>query len=196
MKLKKISIKKYKLMRLYLTKYEAYIKDSSSMFVSDNVLDRLEISFKKSLFLIYQYHIFGKRILFIGLPYSRDVKILKVFLDSHHIFIPRSVWQQGLLGNRDSVSSTCIKKKYFQKLLDLKENPHLVVILNENNLYNIVPEILKLSIPIIYFGSSIKGFEEIPYFIKGNFVKKKMKNFFQFLIYSILKQSKYKKSEK
>jgi len=67
-----------------------------------------------------------------------------------------------------------------------------VVVFNEDNLSNVVSEILKLSIPIVYFGNSIKGFEGISYFIKGNFVKKKMKNFFQFLIYSVLKQSKYK----
>jgi len=192
MKLKKIRIKKYKLMRMYLTKYEAYIKDSSFMFVSDNVLDRLEISFKKALFIIYQYHIYDKRILFIGLPYSRERKILRVFLNSNHIFIPRSVWQQGLIGNKDSVSQISKKNIYFQKLLEVKENPHLVVIFNEANLSNMVSEILKLSIPIVYFGNSIKGFEGISYFIKGNFVKKKMKNFFQFLIYSVLKQSKYK----
>jgi len=192
MKLKKIKIKKYKLMRMYLTKYEAYIKDSSFMFVSDNVLDRLEIGFKKALFIIYQYHIYSKRILFIGLPYSRDKKILRVFLNSNHIFIPRSVWQQGLIGNKNSVSQKLKKKIYFQKFLEVKENPHLVVIFNEDNLSNMVSEILKLSIPIVYFGNSIKGFEGISYFIKGNFVKKKMKNFFHFLIYSILKQPRYK----
>lgn len=192
MKLKKIKIKKYKLMRMYLTKYEAYIKDSSFMFVSDTVLDRLEIGFKKALFIIYQYHIYSKRILFIGLPYSRDKKILRVFLNSNHIFIPRSVWQQGLIGNKNSVLQKFKKKIYFQKFLEVKENPHLVVIFNEDNLSNMVSEILKLSIPIVYFGNSIKGFEGISYFIKGNFVKKKMKNFFHFLIYSILKQPRYK----
>jgi len=117
MKLKKIRIKKYKLMRMYLTKYEAYIKDNSFMFVSDNVLDRLEISFKKALFIIYQYHIYDKRILFIGLPYSRERKILRVFLNSNHIFIPRSVWQQGLIGNKDSVSQISKKKYIFSKIV-------------------------------------------------------------------------------
>jgi len=192
MKLKKIGIKKYKLMRLYLTKYEAYIKDNSFVFVSDRVLDRLEIGFKKALFVIYQYHVFDKRILFIGLPYSSDQKILKVFLNSNHIFIPRAVWKQGLIGNKESVSKKSKKRNYVQKLLDLKENPHLIVILNETKLSNLVPEIQKLSIPIVYFGNSINNFEGILYFIRGNFVKKKMKDFFQFLIYSILKQPKYK----
>jgi len=192
MKLKKIRIKKYKLMRLYLIKYEAYIKDSSFMFVSDSILDRLEIGFKKALFIIYQYHVFNKKILFIGLPYSRNQKILRVFLNSNHIFMPRSVWQPGFISNKDLGSKNSKKKGDFQKKLELKENPSLVVIFNEDQLSNIVSEILKLSIPIIYFGNSIKGFEGISYFIKGNFVKKKMKNFFQFLMYSILKQAKYK----
>jgi len=133
-----------------------------------------------------------KKILFIGLPYSRNQKILRVFLNSNHIFMPRSVWQPGFISNKDLGSKNSKKKGDFQKKLELKENPSLVVIFNEDQLSNIVSEILKLSIPIIYFGNSIKGFEGISYFIKGNFVKKKMKNFFQFLMYSILKQSKYK----
>ena len=65
MKLKNVQIKKYKLMRLYLAKYEVYKKDAKMSVVSDSELDRLELNFKKVLFLIHQYHIFNKPIIFL-----------------------------------------------------------------------------------------------------------------------------------
>jgi hypothetical protein len=116
MKLKHIRVKKYKLMRLYLAKYEAYKQKGSTSFISDSVLDRLEIGLKKVLFIIYQYHIYNRRILFIGLPHSTDKKFLDVLSKSNHIFVPRFGWKRGLLGNRDSLS----KKPRFQPNLGTK----------------------------------------------------------------------------
>merc|ERR1712037_838543 len=149
MKLKHIRVKKYKLMRLYLAKYEAYKQKGSTSVISDSVLDRLEIGLKKVLFIIYQYHIYNRRILFIGLPHSTD-----------------------------------------KKFLNIKDNPHLIIIFNEEKLSNIIPECQKLYIPVIYFGSVNEELEGLTYLVEGNFVNRKIKNFFQFLIYSILKKQK------
>ena len=116
--------------------------------------------------------------------------MLQVLLRSNHIFLPRSVWENGLLGNKEFVSKKSRNVTYFKKLLEIKENPHLIVILNGDNLDNLVSEARKLSIPIIYFGSLTQELDGISYSVEGNFFKKKIKNFFQFLIYSILKKSK------
>jgi len=192
MKLKNIQIKKYKLMRLYLAKYEVYKKDIKMSIVSDSILDRLEVNLKKVLFLIHQYHIFNKKILFIGLPYSNDKKIVSVLLASEHIFVPRSIWYSGLIGNKKSISVKSKNFSYFKKFLEISDNPSLVVLFNEVKLDTIVPECRRLSIPIVYFGRVTKGLEGVSYVVEGNFVNRKIKNFVQFLIYSILKKSKIK----
>jgi hypothetical protein len=190
MKLKNIRIKKYKLMRLYLAKYEVYKKEKVTSPLFNSVLDRLEINLKKVLFLIYQYHILNKKILFIGLPYSNDTKIINVLLASKHIFVPRSIWHSGLIGNKSSISVKSKNFSYFKNFLELSENPSLVVLFNEPKLYNVVPECQKLSIPTIYFGRRTKGLDGVSYVVEGNFVHRKIKNFVLFLMYSILKKSK------
>jgi len=192
MKLKNVQIKKYKLMRLYLAKYEVYKKDAKMSVVSDSELDRLELNFKKVLFLIHQYHIFNKKILFIGFPYSNDKKIINILLASKHLFVPRSIWHSGLLGNKKSISVKSKAFSYFKKFLEVTDNPSLVVLFNGVKLNTIVPECRRLSIPIVYFGRSTEGLEGVSYFVEGNFVNRKIKNFLQFLIYSILKKSKTK----
>jgi len=189
MKLKNIRVKKYKLIRFCLAKYEAYIKNELSL---DSMLDRLEVGLKKMLFLIYQYHIYNKKILFVGLPYSSDKKFLEILIKSNHIFVPRSVWKRGLIGNKSSISTKSSDLSYFNKFLEIKGNPHLIVLFNEEKISDIVPECIKLSIPVIYFGKVVKGLEGVFYIVEGRFANRKIKNFFQFLIYSILKKSKIK----
>lgn len=190
MKLKHIRVKKYKLMRLYLAKYEAYKQKGSTSVISDSVLDRLEIGLKKVLFIIYQYHIYNRRILFIGLPHSTDKKFLDVLSKSNHIFVPRFGWKRGLLGNKDSLSKKSLNFSSLKKFFNIKDNPHLIVIFNEEKLSNIIPECQKLYIPVIYFGSVNEELEGLTYLVEGSFVNRKIKNFFQFLIYSILKKQK------
>ena len=190
MKLKNIRIKKYKLLRLYLAKYEVYKINKLVLDNYEHILDRLELSLKKVLLIIYNYHILNKKILFVGFPYSTEKKMLEVLLKSNHIFLPRSVWENGLLGNKDFISKKSRNSTYLKKFLEFKDNPQLIVIFTEEKLSNLVSEARKLSIPIIYFGSLTQELDGISYSVEGNFFKKKIKNFFQFLIYSILKRSK------
>jgi len=77
---------------------------------------------------------------------------------------------------------------HYKNFLDMDINPHLIVLFNEENLENLVPEVSKLNIPIIYFGRAVKGVERVTYFVEGRFFTKNMKDFYQFLIYSIVKQ--------
>lgn len=190
MKLKEVKIKKYKLMRLYLMKYEAYKVHPNSHESMDTLLDRIELGLKRILFVIYQYHISNKTILFIGFPQSTDSHLSRVLRTSRHIFIPSFVWERGLLGNKSSISRKLRNSSYFRKFLELNNNPHLVVLFNSVKLRNIIPECEKLSIPVIYLGKPLVDLgKESCYFVEGNFIKRKMKNFFQFLIYSIIKRN-------
>jgi len=190
MKLKNIRIKKYKLLRLYLAKYEVYKTSKLVLDNYENILDRLELSFKKVLLIIYNYHIFNKKILFVGFPHPTDQKMVQVLAKSNHIFLPRALWENGLLGNKGFISNKSRNSIYFKKFLELKENPNLIVIFTDEKLFNLVSEARKLSIPTIYFGNLTHDLDGLSYRVEGNFVKKKMKNFFQFLIYSILKNQK------
>lgn len=191
MKIKKINIKKYKLLRLYLTKYEVYKKDFFNL--SSESLDKLELSFKKVLYIIHQYHVFNKRILFIGFPYSSNKILVTTLLKSNHLFIPKSVWFKGLIGNNKSISVKFKNLIYFKNYLKIKRNPHLIVVFNESKALDIVLEASWLNIPIIVFGDIYdQYFSNIIYLLWGNFIKKKIQSFYQFLIYSILKKKKNK----
>jgi ribosomal protein S2 len=193
MKLNKIKIKKYKLLRFYLVKYEIYEKvvGSSDFIFPETVLDELEFSFKKVLLIIYKYHIYNKKILFVGFPYSTNKKLLSVMLKSNHIFIPRGIWVKGMLSNKSSILKKYKNYSYYKDFLQLKTNPHLIVFFNDTNSDNLLLESCKLHIPLISFGKVNKRFQDVFYEVKGRFFTRKSKNFYQFLIYSILKRPKY-----
>lgn len=194
MKLKNIKIKKYKLLKLYLAKHQIYKKFSfSSIF--DPFLNQIELNFKRALFIIYYYHIWNKTILFVGLPHPTNKKILSVFITSKHIFIPKSIWINGLIGNKKSISKNSKFSLYFKRFLKCQNDPHLIVLFNPSNSINLNAESAKLNIPLISFGISDKISSNITYLIYGNFFSKKFKQFYQFLIYSILKKAKNKVSK-
>ena len=57
MKINKIIVKKSKLLKLYLLKYQIYLTNSN--YLNNKIiltLENIEIYFKKSLKLIYEYH--------------------------------------------------------------------------------------------------------------------------------------------
>ena len=73
MKLEFSSSKKYKLIEYYLLKYQIYSsgKGSNKKFINF-LLEQIEMYFKQSLKIIYEYHIKQKKILFIGFPVSNS----------------------------------------------------------------------------------------------------------------------------
>lgn len=189
MKLRTVGIKKYKLIKYYLTKYQAY-KKIKIFSTYKRFLDQIELNFKKALFIIYNYHIWNRRILFVGLPYSKNKKFLNILIRSKHIFIPKSIWLNGLIGNKKSISKKLSLTYHLKRFLNIRTNPHLIVLFNCSDSDNLVLEASKLEIPIIYFGDTSKKISEGSYLINGYFLKKPFKNFYQFLIYTILKKPK------
>jgi len=63
-------------------------------------------------------------------------------------------------------------------LLEIKKNPHLIVILNPSNEINTILESYKLNIPIIALGTNSFFNSMISYKIPGTFLKTKIKFFF------------------
>lgn len=196
MKIKRIRLKKYNLIQLYLLKYQTY---KQAQNIKINVIDltlieQIKLYIKHAFYVIYHYHYHGKTILFVGLPNIKQKNIFKILKLSKHYFIPENIWINGLLSNKISIFrhlKYAVKKQDFvMSLLGIKKNPNLIVIFNPSKDLNIILESYKLNIPIITLGTDIISNSMVTYKIPGTFLRNKIKIFFQFLIYTILKKSK------
>lgn len=180
MKLKKLNIKKYTLLKFHLIKYQAYktmLKNRSDI----KSIDNLQFCTKQALNLIYSYHSSHKRILFIGFPYIKITNFSRVF---KHSFIQKSLWVNGLFGNKNA------KKKSLSRQLGITNEVDLVVIFNATNKdLNILKEVSSIGCPIIVLGSDITfKSSNIINAIPARFVARNLKQLCSFLIYSILKK--------
>jgi ribosomal protein S2 len=197
MKIKKIRLKKYNLIQLYLLKYQTYkpiIQNIKSNFIHLTFIDQIQLYIKHAFYVIYQYHVSGKTILFVGLPNTKQKNIFKILKLSKHYFIPESIWINGLLSNRTSIfrhlKYTFKKQDLVMNLLSIKKTPNLIVIFNPSKELNTILESYKLNIPVITLGTDTVSQSMATYKIPGTFLKNKLKIFFQFLLYTLLKTPK------
>jgi len=196
MKIKKIWLKKYNLIQLYLLKYQTYkqIQNIKTNSMNLTFINQIQLYIKHAFYVIHQYHFSGKTILFIGLPNIKQKNLFKILKVSKHYFISENIWINGLLSNRTSIfshlKSTFKKQDLVMKLLSIKKNPNLIVIFNPSKELNTILESYKLNIPVITLGTDITFNSMVTYKIPGTFLKNKIKIFFQFLIYILLKKPK------
>lgn len=194
MKLISDSSQKYKLIKYYLLKYQVYLNTKNSNKNSVNILiEAIEMYFKQSLKIIYEYHVKQKKILFIGFPINSQILTNDILKTTSHSFMSENVWINGILSNikyvkkhNKNLSNIEIKRV----LNDLHNRPDLVVLFNTKNNYQIIKEINNLKIPIISFNYSIKKkHEKILYNVSGNYSKllQSRLNMYSVLLYSILK---------
>ena len=186
MKITNVKTKKYKLLHLYLLKDSSYRVIPKSTPMAD-IIENLELNFKNSLTLIYKYHIENKKILFLGLPDFKQTKLLTVIKLSKHYFIPNTLWLNGLLINKRSVLNY-IKSKNLVYFLNINTKPDLIVLFNPKNPKNILSEAKKLNIPVVLFGDILK--EKGDYNSINSNKSNYFLNFYQFLLYLILKTPK------
>lgn len=185
MKLKKINIKNYNLIKTFLLNYQKINKELLINTISlSSLIEYAEFSLKQSLILISNYHLNNKKILFLGFNWkNKELSNLKY---SKHVFLPKSLWSKGILGRKNKE----LKSNRFFSQLFLSKKPDLIVFfgfINENDLL-ILTEIKNLNIPVIVIGN-IKILENDRYFNKilGSFNTIQIKNFYKFLVYSIIK---------
>ena len=178
--------KKYSLIKLYLLKYNSYVS-------STNVLDtQVELYLKHSLKIIYSFHYSRKKIWFLGFPSGLSESTAKITRESNHLFLPKSTWVKGLVGNKKFVNNTLTNSKFVSTKFVFKQ-PDLLVIFNiDSKTSEILKEFRKLDIPIIVFGSPVAEWSRYNYF---NFIPIKnfdgiLYTFCSFLVYSLLKKSK------
>lgn len=89
MKIKKIKYKNYKLFKYNLLKLQIY---SSIFFLnntnfSNNILEQIEISIKQILKIVFEYHLYQFKILFIGFPIISKIKQIKLIHLTNHTFL-------------------------------------------------------------------------------------------------------------
>jgi len=200
MKIRKIKIQKYKLFKYNLLKLQTYSNEQSPNAFSSNSLQQVEISLKQILKLIFEYHICGFKILFVGFPIAFKRRQTKLINFTNHSFIPKNSWVNGIFRNRLS-TITYLKLSESQKLsrnLDylfaVKTKPHLVVIFDESIENNIIQEFYKGGIPVVSFNYSKLNINKISYktLTRFNFVKKNLNlMYFFFTLFIIKKKTLY-----
>jgi hypothetical protein len=158
--------KKFNLIKLFLLKYQIFKNFTSIKTVN------ITVSYiKQALFVIYSYHRNNKKILFVGLSNNNIATVTKL-KNSNHSFIPQVGWSK--------------------KSLEI-EVPNLIVIYNSNlkDTTNIVYSATKKNVPVITLQdfNMKKLSSNQTHNVSGDYRNNKLKKFFVYLIYSIIKKN-------
>jgi hypothetical protein len=203
MKTNRIKNQNYKLFKYNLLKLQVYSNKSFSITsdFSISIIEQIEAYLKQALKIIFEYHVWQFKILFIGFPVISKTKQMKLLHFTNHDFIPEKSWISGIFRNRFSILIylKLIQSQNFSKnlklLLTLRTKPHLVVIFNQKVEINTINEFYKIGIPILSFNWDFVNLSKITYKTIGNyrFIEKDLKLTFFFLFYSLLKKTPLKK---
>jgi len=158
MKLRKLEFKQ--ILKLYLLKHKTYEQSSSknnnASLITNLTLSETISDLKKTLQIIFQYHVKNKRILFVGLPTKLELKINKT---TNHVAVPRNLNIQGLISNRSSKNLISSNKQInkeeaakFKSLFPkLSMKPDLVVVISHEKVDAICKECAVAKLPVINF---------------------------------------------
>lgn len=197
MKIKKIIKSKNKLLKLKLINTKIYNKKHYKNSIK---IEDISYRLKKSLYVIYKYSFFNKKILFLGIPKNISLKLQILLKDkTKHVFIPKSAWAKGSISNKKACFKHLskpgkIKSNSFSKdLFKLKQNIDLVVVFDEPNNLEMINESYISKIPVISINSDLEIRSNKPtYKIPGNFKfnnKKVRDNIFYSILITALKKS-------
>jgi len=164
-------------------------------------LEKTIINLKKSLKLISHINNSKKKILFIGFPKEFESKCMKLYNKEGHFYVSNKNWVNGILTNSkdffifkkkflEELSNKKIKEKrfFFEKfggILNLKNNPDLIVVFDHGKNLDAIREAAGINIPIISFANSSDNLKYVDYPVAGNFNSKK----FGKLYYNLIKNS-------
>lgn len=179
---------KNKILKLKLIQTKIYKKNYNNFIKIEDINSRL----KKSLNIIYNYHINNKRILFVGTPLQVIPKFKILLKQTKHTFISESGWVSGISTNREtplkyaSKNSKPIGIKLSEILFKMTKQIDLIVALDFFSNKKTIVEAYLARIPIIVLNYNLKIINnKISYKIPGsfNFTKKKVRDL---LLYSVL----------
>lgn len=186
---------KYKLLKLKVIRAKLLKKN---LYLKNITIEDIVLRIKKALYIIYLYHINNKRILFVGNSLVINKEISKLLKKTKHIFIPKSAWIAGVVTNQYSSFKSMFKQetkisKISQKLLLLKKNSDLVVIMDPNFESTALEESYAARLPVVVLNSNLNLFEsKESYKIPGNFTAAKNKisnSFFHSILVATLKKA-------
>ena len=130
------------------------------------ILKDFEFDTKLILKIIYQFHFYRKKILFIGGTGSfKNNFFFKCLKKTKHLHIFSDNWIPGVVKNKDLFLeqmstiknlkfddySTLVRSKKIRISLNLTKKPNLIVILDPKINTEILKEIKTLHVPILYF---------------------------------------------
>lgn len=153
---------------------------------------------KKTILLIYKFHYFNKKILFIGFPNSLNKNFNLLFNKTNHYSISNADWIYNFFVNYKKIQvfkkRSLLKKKLTNKelknIIKIKKIPDLIVVYNLTKKTKILKEILLTKIPFISFMDSSINSNLFDYKVLGGFHHLKTKNFIYLLLKSVLTLSK------
>lgn len=160
-------------------------------FNTDNNLSQL----KKALNVIHKYNTSNKRILFIG---NLDKNLKTILNKTKHLYIPESVWVNGILTNPSACFKYLIKhqhnmgKKKMYSIVLLEKRIDLIIAIGITSISNIFNEAYNTQIPTISC-DSIATKKNSTYEISNNIKfrdKKKYINFICSMILATIAKSK------
>jgi ribosomal protein S2 len=193
MKIKRILNYPNKLIKLKLIKTKIYKKNNKCFIKLEGIISKI----KKALQIVYKYHLAGKRILFLGTPLNSKFNYLTK--STNHIFMPKTVWMNGILTNQSSCFKYMSKNQKTRNsntstiLFKTKKKIDLIVVLDFTSNKNAVQEGYLHRVPLIIL--NLDDGINYGYNIPGNFkfVNKKVRdNFFYSLLCSTLKRASTK----
>ena len=160
MKIKTLKPKKKLLLSLILKKFQVY---------KNTLFCKVELKFKQSLQIIYEYHLKKKYILFIGLPYCNNHRLIN---SSKHSFVTKNLLHK-YLHNKSRVKNISLVVFFNFKIEDL----------------NLLKELKVIKKPLIVIGQTflIKNSLFIDYDVDINLQNLDLKQFCSFLLYSTVK---------
>ncbi len=215
MKIKKI--KRYNLINYNLLKSRSYLglQKLSFYYLNSSYILGFRKNFslfnlkytknyiKKSLLIIYKFHYYNKKILFIGFPSfstgNKNYDLLFYSTDHYHVAYDNWInnflmnYKQVMLLTKKLLLKKNLNNKELKTVIGIKQIPDLIVVYNQTKQTKIVKEILSNKIPLISFMNSSSNLSNLEYKILGGFHNLKTKHFIYFLLKSILTLSKFKK---
>lgn len=203
------SIKKYNLLKYNLLNSRSYLGlQKLSFYYLNSVyltgfrnklsifnIKQIKNFIKKSLSIIYKYHYFNKKILFVGFPNLKNKKYTLLFSQTNHFYLPQNCWLNNFIMNYQQIIRILKKNKQLKNTLNIKllnnflsikQIPDLIVLYNQTKEAILLKEILNVKIPFISFLNSSGNSNELNYKVPGGFHNLKTENFCYLLLKSIL----------
>lgn len=154
-------VKNFKIFNLTLTNSKV-VFDETLKNNTDNLLD-LTIKIKNALKIVHRYHIFKRKIVFVGNPLHINSQLSRMFRKTRHVFIPGSAWVAGHMTNKKSRPRYSKGRYGSTKLFSiykLKRKSSLVVVIDKLRDSVAHNEFHSAKTPIISLNSGTKMLDE------------------------------------